>query len=63
MIYVLFALALIASIKIRNCLIKERKYKMTRDKIDVQYPVLDHTESVANIAITKKPLMLQTVLQ
>ena len=27
---------------------------MTRDKIDVQYPVLDHTESVANIAITKK---------
>ena len=27
---------------------------MTRDSIDVQYPVLDHTESVANIAITKK---------
>jgi len=27
---------------------------MTRDKINVQYPVLDHTESVANIAITKK---------
>ena len=27
---------------------------MTRDIIDVQYPVLDHTESVANIAITKK---------
>ena len=27
---------------------------MTRDKIDVQYPVLDHSESVANIAITKK---------
>ena len=26
----------------------------TRDIIDVQYPVLDHTESVANIAITKK---------
>ena len=26
---------------------------MTRDAIDVQYPVLDHTESVANIAITK----------
>ena len=26
---------------------------MTRDKIDVQYPVLDHSESVANIAITK----------
>jgi uncharacterized membrane protein len=26
---------------------------MTRDVIDVQYPVLDHTESVANIAITK----------
>ena len=27
---------------------------MTRDIIDVQYPVLDHTESVANIAITKE---------
>lgn len=27
---------------------------MTRDIIDVQYPVLDHTESVANIVITKK---------
>ena len=27
---------------------------MTRDKIDVQYPVLDHTESVANIAIAKQ---------
>ncbi len=27
---------------------------MTRDSIDVQYPVLDHTESVANIGITKK---------
>ena len=27
---------------------------MTRDIIDVQYPVLEHTESVANIAITKK---------
>ena len=27
---------------------------MTRDIIDVQYPELDHTESVANIAITKK---------
>ena len=26
---------------------------MTRDIIDVQYPVLDHTESVANIAIEK----------
>lgn len=26
---------------------------MTRDKIDVQFPVLDHTEPVANIAITK----------
>ena len=25
---------------------------MARDIIDVQYPVLDHTESVANIAIT-----------
>lgn len=27
---------------------------MTRDIIKVQYPTLDHTESVANIAITKK---------
>jgi len=27
---------------------------MTRDSINVQYPVLDHTESVANIAITTK---------
>ena len=27
---------------------------MTRDIIDVQYPVLDHSESVANIVITKK---------
>ena len=27
---------------------------MTRDAIDVQYPVLDHSESVANIAITEK---------
>lgn len=27
---------------------------MTRDKINVQYPVLDHSESVANIAITKQ---------
>ncbi len=27
---------------------------MTRDIIDVQYPVLDHTESVANISITEK---------
>ena len=26
---------------------------MTRDIIQVQYPVLDHTESVANIAISK----------
>ena len=26
---------------------------MTRDSINVQYPVLDHTESVANIKITK----------
>lgn len=25
---------------------------MTRDSINVQYPVLDHTESIANIAIT-----------
>lgn len=28
--------------------------KMTRDIINVQYPVLDHTESVANIAIEKQ---------
>jgi len=27
---------------------------MTRDKINVQYPTLDHTESVANIGITKQ---------
>ncbi len=27
---------------------------MTRDIINVQYPVLDHTESVANIAIEKQ---------
>lgn len=27
---------------------------MSRDEINVQYPVLDHTESVANIAITKQ---------
>ena len=27
---------------------------MTRDSIDVQYPVLEHSESVANIAITKQ---------
>ncbi len=27
---------------------------MARDIIDVQYPVLDHTESVANIGITKE---------
>ena len=26
---------------------------MTRDIIDVQYPTLDHTESIANIGITK----------
>ena len=26
---------------------------MTRDIINVQYPTLDHTESVANIGITK----------
>lgn len=31
---------------------------MTRDIINVQYPSLDHTESVANIGITK-----QTVVQ
>jgi len=27
---------------------------MTRDKINVQYPTLDHTESIANIGITKQ---------
>ena len=26
---------------------------MARDTINVQYPTLDHTESIANIAITK----------
>ena len=31
---------------------------MTRDKIDVQYPTLDHTESVANIGITKKTVVV-----
>lgn len=30
---------------------------MTRDIIDVQYPTLDHTESVANISITKKTVI------
>ena len=33
---------------------------MARDKIDVQYPVLDHTESVANIAITKTDVTVAT---
>jgi len=31
---------------------------MTRDKIYVQYPTLDHTESVANIGITKKTVVV-----
>lgn len=31
---------------------------MTRDKISVQYPVLDHTESIANIGITKKTVVV-----
>lgn len=31
---------------------------MTRDSIQIQYPVLDHTESVANIAITKKSVVV-----
>ena len=31
---------------------------MTRDIIDVQYPVLDHTESVANIKITEKSVVV-----
>lgn len=30
---------------------------MTRNIIDVQYPVLDHTESVANICIQKTPII------
>lgn len=30
---------------------------MTRDIINVQYPTLDHTESVANICITKKTVI------
>ncbi len=30
---------------------------MTRDKIYVQYPTLDHTESVANIGIEKKTVV------
>lgn len=31
---------------------------MSRDKIYVQYPTLDHTESVANIGITKKTVVV-----
>ena len=31
---------------------------MTRDIINVQYPTLDHTESVANILIEKKPVVV-----
>lgn len=31
---------------------------MTRDIINVQYPTLDHTESVANIGITKKAVVV-----
>jgi len=31
---------------------------MTRDSINVQYPVLDHSESVANIAITKTSVVV-----
>ena len=31
---------------------------MTRDSINVQYPVLDHTESVANIGITAKNVVV-----
>ena len=30
---------------------------MTRDIINVQYPTLDHTESVANIGITAKEVV------
>ncbi len=30
---------------------------MSRDIINVQYPTLDHTESVANIAISKKEVV------
>ncbi|MBQ7127172.1 hypothetical protein IJO12_08805 [bacterium] len=32
---------------------------MTRDLISVQYPLLDHTESVANIGITKQAVNAQ----
>lgn len=31
---------------------------MTRDSINVQYPVLDHSESIANIGITKKTVVV-----
>ena len=31
---------------------------MTRDIINVQYPTLDHTESVANIGITQKTVVV-----
>ena len=30
---------------------------MTRDIIEVQYPTLEHTESVANICIEKQPVL------
>ena len=34
------------------------KVKMTRDKITVQYPTLDHTESIANIGIAKQAVVV-----
>ena len=34
---------------------------MARDIINVQYPTLDHTESVANICIEKTTVFLQMV--
>lgn len=32
---------------------------MTRDLISVQYPLLDHTESIANIGLTKQSVNVQ----
>ena len=32
---------------------------MTRDLISIQYPLLDHTESIANIGITKQNVNVQ----
>ena len=41
-------------IKFAYLLEKTKGIYMTRDIINVQYPTLDHTESVANIGITVK---------